>query len=322
MSIESVGDSLEPTAGPSGWAIAPARVVRKARGWFSTRDWFLLWLIPLVGSLLLWQGVPILSSLGLSFTDYYTGESLSKVSWVGLHNYSLAFQDPVFQAAIKNTLYLAAVGVPVMDLLALLIAQLLFSVRRGSGFFRSLAFLPVITSPMATIILFQYLYQTQYGLFNQILGAVGLPRVNWLSDPAVVKPAIIALMIWNFVGYSTIILLAGLGTIPEVLSEAARIDGANSWQVFWRITMPLMRRPLAFVFVTDGIHWMQIFAQPEVLTKGGPHYSSLTAVIQIQRVGLIQFRGGAASALAFILFLFILVLTLVQLRFFRTEWEY
>jgi len=294
----------------------------KVLGGLTGRDWFLLWLIPLVGFLLVWRVAPILGSFGLSFTDYSTGAPFSRMRWVGLYNYKLAFTDPVFRTCLKNTLYFVAFGVLVKNSLAMLIAQLLYSVRRHSGFFRTMAFLPVITPPLATIILFQYLYQPQAGLFNQILTAVGLPRVAWLTNPLWVKPSIIAVDVWNFIGYPMIILLAGLGTIPQELQEAARIDGANSWQVFWRVTIPLMRRALAFVFITDAISWMQLFTQTEVLTRGGPGFHSLTAVMQIRRVGLIQMRGGAGSALAFILFGIILAFTLAQLRFFRTEWEY
>jgi multiple sugar transport system permease protein len=286
------------------------------------RDWFLLWLIPILGMIFLWQIGPILASLGFSFTDYLTGAPFNKMEWVGLDNYAKAFQDPVFIAALKNSLIFAAIGVPLKNLLALFIAQLLFSIKRGSGFFRTMAFLPVVTPPLATVLLFQYFYQTQYGLLNQIIKVIGMGRIDWLYDPVWVKPSIVFMMIWNFVGYPTIILLAGLGTIPEEFREAAKIDGANSWQVFLRVTIPLLRRSLAYVFITDAIGWLQVFDQPAVMTDGGPVYHSLTAVMQIQRTGLIQYRGGAASALAFILFAIILVFTLFQLRFFRTEWEY
>lgn len=323
MSSQSFREiSLDWIARRKGGMSKLTGAVTKVLARFAGRDWFLLWLIPLLGSLLLWQVMPILASFGLSFTNYYTGGPLSQTNWVGLHNYRIAILDPSFQAALRNSLYYTVVGVLVKNSLALLIAQLLFSVRRGGTFFRTFAFLPVVTPPLATVILFQYLYQHRFGLFNVMLTGVGLPRMGWLTDPTLVKPSLIAMIIWNFVGYPTIILLAGLGTIPEVLREAAKIDGANSWQVFSRITLPLMRRPLAYVFVTDGINWLQLFDQPQVLTEGGPMNASLSAVMQIQRVGLIQYRGGAGSALAFILFAIILMLTLMQLRFFRTEWEY
>jgi len=286
------------------------------------RDWFLCWLIPILLFVLIWQVLPIVSSFLLSFTDYRTGGRLIDIGWIGLQNYLLCFRDPVFREALRNTLVFAAVGAPIKNLLAMLIAQLLFTIKRGSGFFRTAAFLPVITPPLATILLFQYLYHFQYGALNQLLLGLGLHRVPWLTSAVWVKPSLILLVIWNSLGYPTIILLAGLGTIPEVLGEAARIDGANNWQSFWRITWPLMRRPLAFVFVTDSINWLQLFTEPQVLTQGGPAYHSLTAVMLIRDVGLTEFRGGAASALAFVLFAVVLALTLAQLRFFRTEWEY
>jgi multiple sugar transport system permease protein len=228
----------------------------------------------------------------------------------------------VFLTAIKNTLFFVLVGVPVKNLLAMLIALLLFSIGRGSNFFRLAAFLPVIVPPLATILLYQYLFHFHYGPLNQALVALGLGRVPWLTSAAWVKPSLILMVVWNSVGYPTIILLAGLGTIPEVLREAAMIDGASGLQVFWRIILPLMRRPLAFVLVTDTIDWLQLFTEPQVLTAGGPADHSLTAVMLIRNVGLTQFRMGAASALAFVLFLIIAVVALVQLRVLRTSWEY
>lgn len=286
------------------------------------RDWFLCWLVPILIFVLVWQILPIFSSFLLSFTNYHTGGRLTDIGWVGLRNYVLTFQDSVFRTALMNTFFFVIVGAPIKNLLAMFIAKLLFSIRRGSGFFRTAAFLPIITPPIATILLFQYLYHYQFGPLNQLLLGLGLGRVPWLTNPEWVKPSLILLVTWNSIGYSIIILLAGLGTIPEVLGEAARIDGANGWQAFWRVTWPLMRRPLAFVFITDSISWLQIFAEPQVLTQGGPAYHSLTAVMLIRSVGFTEYRGGAASALAFVLFIVILAMTVTQMRFFRAEWEY
>ncbi len=320
MSVVSSDESTEGTAGRPA-SLMPTRFVKTAMERICGHNWFLLWLIPLVGSILLWQIVPILMVAGLSFTNYSMG-SFRKTEWVGLHNYELGFRDPIFKAALKNCLFYTLVGVPVKNLLGLFVAQLLYSVKRGKTFFRTAAFLPFVMPPLATVILFKYFYHNQHGLFNQILLWMDLGRVSWLTDPVWVKPSLILMIVWNLMGGPMIVLLAGLGTIPEDLREAARIDGANSWQTFWRITWPLMRRPLAFVFITDVIFWMQLFDQPLVLTNGGPAYSSLTAVMEIRRVGVSLFKGGAASALAFIVFLIIMVIAFVQLRYFRTEWEY
>ena len=303
-------------------AVRSSSKVVRAKRWASKQNWFLLWLIPVIAGLLLWQAIPIVSSFVMSFTDYKTGAAINTAAWVGLHNYIFALSDPAFVAAIKNTLYFAFFGVLIKNLYALFIAQLLFSIKSKTSFFRTMVFLPVITPPLATIILFLYIYQFQYGTLNHFLTLFGIPRIAWLTDPFWAKPSIIFMITWNSSGAAAIILLAGLGTIPNELREAARIDGANGWNVFWRITIPLMQRILGFVIITDAIDWLQIFTEPSVLTKGGPIYSSLSAVMLIQRTGLSQFHGGAASALAFILFSIILALTLIQLRFFRTSWEY
>ncbi len=320
MSTESTTRHRTSAAGKGVAGMSP--FADRVRRWFVRRNWFLLWLIPLVGFIVTWAILPIVSSLGLSFTNYRMGQRLTEVDWVGLYNYRLALRDPKFGIALKNSIIYAALGVPVKNLLALLIAQLLFSLRRAKGFFRTCAFLPVVTPPLATIILFSYLYQHQYGLFNQALLWLGLGRVRWLTSATMVKPSIVGMTVWNSVGYPTIVLLAGLGTIPESLREAARIDGANSWQVFWRITWPLLRHSLAYVFITNAIGWLQIFGTPNIMTQGGPFNSSLSAVMHIRNIGLTQYRGGVASAFAFVLFSIILVMTLTQLRFFRTEWEY
>jgi len=285
-------------------------------------NWFLLWLIPIIGLLLLWQVFPILTSFGESFTNYKTGANFLAVKWVGLNNYIFTLKDPAFLEAIKNTLFFAFFGVVFKNMCALAVAQALFSIKKHSTLFRTLSFLPIVTPPMATIILFLYLYQFQYGLLNQVIASLGLSRIPWLTNIYWVKPSLIFMITWNYLGAPAIILLAGLGTIPGELREAARMDGANSWQAFWRITWPLLRRVVAFVFVTDAISWLQIFTEPYAMTQGGPVYSSLTVVMLIQRTGIARFEGGMASSLAFVLFIIILTLTLIQLRFFRTNWEY
>jgi multiple sugar transport system permease protein len=275
-----------------------------------------------------WNVVPILSSFVLSFTDFTTGRiDIERINWVGWHNYTLAFTDPVFKKSMVNTLIYAAIGIPVRNMLALFIAQLLYSAKRSRAFFRLIAFLPVMSPPLATVILFKFFYHFKYGPFNYALGLVGIPRVPWLSDTLWSKPSVIIMTVWNLIGYTIIVLLGGLGTIPDTLREAAKIDGANSWQSFWRVTWPLMRRSVAFVFVTDGIFWLQLFDQPYVLTTkgqvpGGPANSTLTALMMVHRVGLQDYRGGAASALAFVLFIVIFILTVVQYRLLRTKWEY
>ena len=282
---------------------------------------FVFWLVPILGLLFAFAILPILGSLYLSL---YQFEALRLVKFVGLGNYSYAFsRDPTFLITLRNTAYFAFVSVPLGMAGALFIAQLIYTRPRLKGLFRSTYFLPVVTPIIAVTIVWKFILQpSQFGLLNGILVALDLPPQRWLNSSSLVIPSLILVSIWNGIGYNIVLFLAGLGGIPGELYEAAKIDGANPWRMFASITWPMLSPTVLFVTVTGSIGAMQVFALPYVMTRGGPENASRMVVMWIQETAFGQFRMGYASALAYIFFAIVLVLTLVELRYLRTRWSY
>ena len=279
----------------------------------------ILWLIPILGLLFFFSIAPIIASFGLSFFNY---DMLRTPEFVSAQNYQEAFHDPVFKTTLRNTAYYAILTVPIGIALALFVAQLIHSGSRFKSIYRVAYFVPVMTPSVAAAIVWRFIYQPQFGLLHGILAPLGLATPNWLNSSTWVVPALAIMTIWAGLGYNMVLFLAGLVGIPTQFYEAAKIDGANGWQMFWSITWPLLRRTVTFVTVTSSIGAFQLFAQPYVMTRGGPEDSSRTIVMYIQEQGFDWFRMGYASSLAYILFAIVLMLTLLQLRYMRTEWGY
>jgi len=280
-----------------------------------------LWLVPILGLLFIFSVFPIFASFYLSFFDY---EMLQPLKFVGLENYIYAFaQDPVFRITLLNTFYYAFVSVPLGMAISLMVAQFIHSRSHFKSFFRTAYFMPVVTPMIATAIVWRFIFQpSQFGLLNGILHIFGAPAQPWLTSARLVIPSLIVIGIWGGLGYNVVLFLAGLVGIPTEFYEAARIDGANSWQMFWKITWPLLSPTVLFITVTGSIGALQIFGIPYIMTGGGPEHASRMVVMWIQDVGFKQFRMGYASSLAYIFFVIILVLTLVELRYMRTRWSY
>ncbi len=282
---------------------------------------FVLWLIPILGLLFVFNLLPIFGSFVLSFFQY---EMLQPLKFIGLDNYIYAFtKDPVFLRTIVNTLYYAVLSVIAGMAFSLIAAQLIFTRPRLQGFFRSAYFLPVITPMVSIAIVWRFILQpSRFGFLNGILGYLNLPPQPWLTSSHLVIPSLVIIGIWSGLGYTMVLFLAGLSGIPSTFYEAARIDGANSWGMFWKITWPLLSPTVLFTSVTGTISALQIFAIPYIMTRGGPENASRMVVMWIQDTGFAQFRMGYASAIAYIFFVFILVLTLIELRYLRTQWSY
>jgi multiple sugar transport system permease protein len=264
---------------------------------------------------------PIFGSFFLSFFDY---EMLQPLKFVGLGNYSYAFTgDSVFRATLINTFYYALVSVVVGMTLSLMVAQFIHSRPRLKDFFRTAYFLPIVTPMVSIAIVWRFIFQpSQFGFLNGIISYLGVPAQPWLTSARLVIPSLVIIGIWSGMGYNVVLFLAGLAGIPTTFYEAARIDGANSWQMFWKITWPLLSPTVLFTTVTGSIGALQIFGIPYILTGGGPEDASRMVVMWVQDVGFKQFRMGYASALAYIFFVIILILTLVELRYLRTKWSY
>ncbi|MGB3460871.1 carbohydrate ABC transporter permease [Rhodanobacter lindaniclasticus] len=264
--------------------------------------------------------VPVLGALGLSLTDYdlYALADLRNLRFVGLHNYWELLQRPLFWTALGNTFYFVVVGVPLSIGASLGTALLLNSpLARMKSFHRTVLFAPVVTTVVAVAVIWRYLFNTRYGLVNHALAVLGLNPVDWLGDPHWAMPTIIAFAVWKNFGYNMIILLAGLQAIAPELYEAARIDGASRWRQFRHITLPMLRPTMVLVMVLTVAGYFQLFAEPYVMTEGGPLQSTVSILYLMYDDGFKWWNFGVASAVAFALFGIILAVTVLLLRLTR-----
>ncbi len=299
----------------AGVAQAPQRrskaADREARwGWFFIGPWIVGFVIFTLG--------PVIASLGLSFTDY---ELITAPRWIGPKNYvDLFTNDRRFLVSLYNTAYYVVFSVPLGIIFAFTLSLLLNVKLRGMNVYRTVFYLPAVTSGVAVSLLWIWLFNPQFGLINYLLRQIGLPAPGWLADPAWSKPAFIVMSLWG-VGGTAVIFLAGLQGVPRSLYEAAEIDGANTLQRFWNITVPMMTPVIFFNLIMGIIGSFQVFTQAYVMTGGGPQDSTLFYVLYLFRQGFGQLRMGYASAMAWILFIIILVLTLIQFRM-ADRWVY
>jgi multiple sugar transport system permease protein len=227
--------------------------------------------------------------------------------------------DDRFWKVLWNTVYFTVGNVPVGLALALGLAIAMNQKIRGIVFFRMTYFLPVVSSMVAVSLLWSWIYAKDIGILNWLLGKVGIPRIPWLSSTRWAMPSVIVMSIWKSLGYDMVVFLAGLQSIPPELYEAGKIDGAASWRLFRHITIPMLSPITFFLLMLSVINSFQVFAQTYVMTQGGPLWSTLTLVYYIFQWAFQRFSMGYASALAWVLFLIILALTLIQFRFER-EW--
>jgi multiple sugar transport system permease protein len=266
--------------------------------------------------------VPVLAALALSLTDFdlYALADLRNVRLVGLQNYARLLATPLFWQALGNTLYFVVIGVPLSITVSFGAALLLHSrLVRFRGFFRTALFAPVVTTLVAVAVIWRYLFDTRYGWLNYALGSIGIHPIDWLGDPHWAMPAIIVFAVWKSFGYNMIILLAGLQSIPAELYEAARVDGAPLWRQFREITLGMLAPILVMVSILTIAGYFQLFAEPYVMTQGGPLQSTVSVLYFMYEEGFKWWNLGSASAVAFVLFLLIFALTVLQLRL--TRWE-
>jgi lactose/L-arabinose transport system permease protein len=281
---------------------------RHRAGW-----WFVL---PATALFAVFFVYPLLASLWQSL--YATEGGVT--TFVGLGQYRRMLADPVVAQSMLNAGLLLVVQVPLMVGLALGLAYLLnLSWLRWRTGFRLLAFLPAVTSLVAYSVVFRVLLATDGGALNQMLAALGLGPVDWLNDPLWARVALVAAITWRWTGYNMVILLAGLQAVPRELYEAARLDGANGWQVFTRVVVPQLRPVLVFVTITSSIGALQLFDEVVILTGGGPTNATLTPVLYLYKVGFEQFDFGYASAIAWVVVLLTMIISVVQLRLTREK---
>ncbi|HQC71107.1 MAG TPA: sugar ABC transporter permease [Candidatus Competibacteraceae bacterium] len=260
--------------------------------------------------------LPVLAALLLSFTDFdiYALGDLRRLRFVGLENYTQLLQSPLFWTALGNTGYFVLLGGP-LSVAVSLGAALLVNARlnRFPGLFRTALFLPVVTTLVAVAVVWRYLYHPRYGLLNYGLSLLGIAPIDWLGDPDWAMPAIILMAVWKNFGFNMIIFIAGLQNIPIQLYEAARIDGASTGQQFRHITLPQLGPTFLFVALMTMIGYFQVFAEPYVMTQGGPANRTLSVVLLMYEEGFRWWNMGYASAMAFVLFALILAGTALQL---------
>ena len=281
----------------------------------NTAAWFFL--APALILIGIFFFLPVAASLLLSVTDFdiYGIANPGNTRFVGIQNYSKLLHTPDFWNALKNTFYFAFVGGPLTIAVSMGAALLLNSkLVRFKGFFRTLYFTPFVTTLVAVAIVWRYLYHTRYGLFNYGLSKIGIAPIDWLGDPHWAMPAIILMAVWKSFGYNMLIFIAGLQAIPEELYDAAEIDGASGWRRFWSITLPMLAPTLVFISVITMIGYFQLFAEPYVMTQGGPLRSTTSVVLLMYEEGFRWWRMGYAAAIAFVLFIVILIATLLQFR--------
>ncbi|MEU4576535.1 carbohydrate ABC transporter permease [Nonomuraea sp. ATR24] len=290
-------------------AAGPPATARTRRA--RERAWALAFASPYLLHLVALTAWPVLASLFFSMTDY---DLMSPPTFVGFGNFSRLLGDEVFWRTLGNTAYFAVLFVPTQTALALLLAMALNQRLRGMALFRAAYFVPVVSSWVVVAYVADSVFNPQTGIANQVLALVGLPAENWLQDPALVIPTLAAVAVWKGVGYMMVLFLAGLQAIPEERYEAAKIDGASAWNRFRYITLPGISGTTFLVLVLTSIETLQSFEQVYVMTDGGPHGASELTVLYLYRQGFQFFQMGYASAVAWVLFVLVLVLTLVQFR--------
>ena len=261
--------------------------------------------------------LPVIAALILSVTDYdlYALADIRNLRFVALQNYWALLQRPLFWSALGHTVYFVVVGVP-LSLMASLGAALLLNspLARFKPFFRTALFAPVVTTVVAVAVIWRYLFNTKYGLINYMLDYIGMPTVDWLGDPHWAMPTIILFAVWKNFGYNMIIFMAGLQAIPGDLYEAARIDGASAFAQFRHITLPMLKPTMVMVSILTVSGYFQLFAEPYVMTEGGPLQSTTSVLYLMYEEGFKWWNLGSASAVAFILFVIMFAVTAAMLR--------
>jgi multiple sugar transport system permease protein len=271
---------------------------------------------PALALIVVFFVVPVFAAVGLSLTDFdiYAIADPANLRLVGVENYRRLLADPRFATALRNTSVFVVVG-GTLSVVTSLVAALAVSaaLTRWRGLFRAVFFAPVVTTLVAVAVVWRYLYHARIGLLNRTLALLGVGPIDWLGDPRWAMAAIILMAVWKGFGFNMVIFMAGLQAIPERLYEAARLDGASAWQGFRHVTLPLLVPTTVFVTVMTVIGHFQLFAEPYVMTRGGPADATLSVVLLMYEQGFRWWSLGYASAVAFVLFGIILAVTSVQL---------
>lgn len=276
-----------------------------------------LFVLPWILSLLVFTAYPMIASIYFSMTRYNV---LNPPQWIGLANFNEMFRvDPLYWTSVSNTAYYVFFAVPLGLAFGLVLALLLNQNVKGIGFFRTVFYLPGLVPAVASTLLWMLLLNPQLGLVNQLLGVLGIGKLGWLGSPTWSKPGLILMSLWGGTGGTMLIFLAGLKEIPQSLIEAAMMDGANAWQRFWVITIPMISTTIFFNLVMGFIGSFQVFASAYVAAGNGagPLNTLLMYMLLLYRNAFRYFNMGYAAAMALVLFVVLVILTLVMVRFSR-----
>ncbi|MCK4577324.1 MAG: sugar ABC transporter permease [Candidatus Marinimicrobia bacterium] len=271
---------------------------------------------PYILHFLLIVAFPVVFSLILTVHRW---NLLSPMTWVGGTNILTLISDPLFWKSLWNTLRFLIIHIPLQIAIALVLAEILNQQLRARGFFRAVFFLPVVISGVVVTILWKQLYASENGVFNEVLLALGMGRVEWLTSPLIAMPAIAIMATWKNVGLYVILLLAGLQSIPKQVYEAATIDGANRIQQFFKITIPMLNPVLLTVIILSTINGFSLFIEPYVMTGGGPLNSTLSMNLFIYKQAFCFYKMGYAATLGFVLAVVVFAVVAVQRKFFEKE---
>ena len=278
--------------------------------------WGYFFLAPIVIGFMIFTAFPVIMSVYYSMTRF---DGIRAPTFIGLQNYQQILTDEWFLRSLWNTVYFTMGTVPLGTFLALVVAVLLNSKIRFMPLFRAAYFIPVIVSMISVAMVWQWMYQPDFGLINTALGWFGLPQPRWLASIELAMPSVIIMSIWRGLGFSVVIYLAGLSGISPSVYEAADIDGANAIQKLFRLTIPLLRHTTLFILVIGMIGAFQAFDQIYIMTRGGPARATQVVVYLIYTHAFQYFRQGVASAMAYVLFVIIFICSIIQVKISETK---
>ncbi len=311
--------TLSPPLAEAGEATRPGPSKGRRRGRGKESATALVMFLPAAVLILTFLIIPIILTFILAFTNTRL-ISPEPGRFIGLENFSNLFTDDTFWASLRNTIIFTVVIVPVQSAVALGVALLVNTRTRGTTFFRTVYFLPVVTSIVVVSMLWMFMYQKD-GLINAMLARIGIAGPDWLGDPNWSLFAIIVMSIWQAMGFHMIIWLSGLQTIPAELYEAASLDGATRWKQFVHVTWPGLRPTAIFILITITIAAFGLFSQVNIMTQGGPLGSTSTLVFMAVRSGFERQQTGYASAISLVFFVLVLIVTVIQMLLTREKSE-
>lgn len=301
----------------AGKAPAPRTGFWQSLRWQEAKSAY-LFLLPNLALFLTFTIYPVFASFFYSLNRW---DLHTPMEFIGLGNYRALLTDETFRRVLGNTLYFTAGVIPLQTALGLVIAVALNQKLRFMTFYRAVYFVPVVTSTIAVSLVWQWMYQPQWGVINSLLRLIGVQGPNWLFSTTWAMPAVILMSIWKNVGYTVVLYLAALQSVPEEYYEAATIDGASAWQRFWRITVPIISPTTFFIVVLSVIGSFQSFDQIYILTQGGPAGATSVIAYYLYQNAFQFFAMGYAAAIAYVLFALLFVLTLLQ-WYYRRRWVF